>query len=885
MLQKPQECQGCDLQHKGTGFSRPSGPPSSDILLVGEALGEEEVKSGKPFVGPAGQVLDRILSRVGLDRESVRVDNCIRCRPPDNKLVNTPWEHTALSHCRYLDKTLQEPHKVVVALGATATRRLLGLGKDKFALNNWHGLPVSTEHGWVVPTYHPSFIMQGNQKHIGTVLFALRNAQEVVKKGTWTQEDANLIIDPSAEDFRAWCSTIPSGSFLSVDIETPEKAGKPEDEILSEGTEIIRVNFSWTTDTGLTVPFHGQYIGLIEKILGRSDLTFVFWNANFDVPRIAAKGLACKGRIYDFMWAWHVLQSDLPKGLGFVAPFYSRYGPWKHLSGTDPGKYAALDAVQTTRVARGVEKDLRSLGQWETFIRHIYELDTKVLGPAEGAGLPISTPRLDRFDAELADRQDSLRKLLASHVPDGLLRLHPRSGWKLAPKVPVTVKFKRGKEKLVVSYGADDLVQRFVDGELRYFVREPFNPDSPTQLLAVMASRGDKPGRAKGSHAPSTNRKVLERLAKQSPFYRTVLDNRAVGKIRGTYVSATKARLVDGRVHATFTHKPSTMRLSCVRPNLQNVVSDRMADSAASGFRRCVVAGKGCVFVESDFSAIEAVETGWFVGDPDYIRLARLGIHAYLASHLIKQPVSLRLSDHDIGEAFQDIKNHFKEDYDRAKRVVHATSYGMTPDGLVSYYPDQFSRKSASELQGLFFDLCPKLKAWQKSIRDTAHRLHYLGGANHPFNYKHWFWEVYVYNRGEWRRGGDANRVVAYYPQSTAAGVLYEAALALANPADEAYIGDVFYGSSPIRALIHDSILVEVPKDKVDYTAERMIKAMTRPVVQQPCPDAWGIGEHLQIGVAVKVGKDWANMSKLNKEVGVASDTSIYEVEEDEEEI
>lgn len=880
MLQKPQECQGCDLEHKGTGFSRPSGPDRADILLVGEALGEEEAKVGEPFKGPAGQVLDRILSKVGLDRDSVRVDNCIRCRPPDNKLVGAPWEHSALAHCRYLDKTLEEPHKVTVALGATATRRLLGLGKDKFSLNNWHGLPVLTKHGWVVPTYHPSFIMQGNQKHIGTVLFALRNAQEVCKKG-WQQEAANLIIDPSPDHFASWMATIPFDGFLSVDIETPEKSGKPEDEVLDEGTEILRINFSWEPGEGLTVPWTAEYLHHIQALLAHTRPQ-VYWNASFDVPRLQAKGIRLGGKALDFMWAWHILQSDLPRGLGFVAPFYSRFGAWKHLSHTSPGKYAAIDAVQTTRCARGIERDLKSLGQWDAFTRHVYELDTTVLQPAMGIGLPIREYRLDAFDKDLGEKQKQLKDLLGAGIPTHILRSHPKDGWKKKPVVPLSVRFKRGKERLEVAFGAEEIEERIIDGQPRYFIREPFNPDSPTQLLAVMHARGDKPGRAKGTGRASTNKNILERLAREDPFYRTILDNRAITKIRSTYVAATRNRLVNGRVHATFTHKPSTMRLSCVRPNLQNVVSDR-AHSSASGFRRCVVASKGCVFLEADYSAIEAVQAGWFMQDPNYIRLAKLGIHAYLTSHLINHRVSLSWSDADLGRAFQEIKDNYKGDYDRAKRVVHATSYGMTADGLVAYYPEIFSRKSATELQGLFFELCPKLKSWQASVRNEAHKLHYLGGTKHPFRYKHWFWEVFVYQRGDWRRGKDANRVVAYLPQSTAAGVLYEAALALANPHDKDYIGDVYFGRTPIRALIHDSILLEVPKAKIDYTAQRLISAMSRPVLQQPNPVHWGIGPYLQIGVAVKIGKDWSRMDKYNNEVGVASDTVIREEDEEDE--
>jgi uracil-DNA glycosylase family 4 len=853
-------------------------------LFVGEALGAEEVKAGKPFVGPAGQTLDRIISKVGLDRGAVRVDNCIRCRPPENKLVGTAWEHPALAQCTYLDDTLREPHKAIVALGATATKRLLSLGSDKFALNNWHGLPVMTQWGWVIPTYHPSFIMQGNQKHVSTVCFAIQNAKEVAQKG-WQKEDATLIVDPPVAEFKAWMdrvrpptgggNTNPEESWLAVDIETPQKPGRPEDELVLEEAPILRVNFAVRGDFGVTVPYQGLHREAIDELLARPGHQ-VYWNKGFDVPRLLANGVKFHqdSTLYDFMWAWHVLQSDLPRGLGFVAPFYSRFGAWKHLSGSNPGEYAAIDAVQTIRVAKGIERDLIKTGQWDAFFRHVYELDTKVLEPATAIGLPVDLAKLANFDDLLAASQANYKDMINGMVGSSLKR-HPKGGWKRFPKLPCTINYKRGTEKLAVTYTESDIEREETEEGPRYYVREPFNPDSPAQLLEIMKVRGH------GHY--STEKKVLERLGKRDPFYRTILDYRGVSKVRSTYVRATQSRAVDARLHATFTHRPSTMRLSCVNPNLQNVVSDRSADAPSSGFRNCIVAEKGCVFIEADFAAIEAVETGWFAGDGDYVRLARLGVHAYLASHILNKPADLKWSDEDLASYFREIKRD-KDTYDRAKRIVHGTSYGLSAYGLSNYYPEQFTKKSAEELQALFFELCPKLKAWHKDVRDTAHKLHYLGGNNHPFKYKHWFWDVYTYRNGQWVLGKDGNRVIAFYPQSTSAGVLYDAALRLTNPDDPAYIGSMWHGKTPIRALIHDSILLEVPKLLADAAIEALYSAMTRPILSQPIPATWGSKDtHLKIGIGVKVGESWGSMELVEPGVGVSLDTAINEEEEENE--
>jgi uracil-DNA glycosylase family 4 len=100
-------------------------------VVVGEALGDEEVKAGRPFAGSSGQFLDRIIQRTidpdtaqALQAEDFLITNCIRCRPPDNKLTKTPWEFSALDQCRpYLDSFLKlHKPKCIIALGNTALR-------------------------------------------------------------------------------------------------------------------------------------------------------------------------------------------------------------------------------------------------------------------------------------------------------------------------------------------------------------------------------------------------------------------------------------------------------------------------------------------------------------------------------------------------------------------------------------------------------------------------------------------------------------------------------------------------------------------------------------------------------------------------------------------
>ena len=139
-------------------------------------------------------------------------------------------------------------------------------------------------------------------------------------------------------------------------------------------------------------------------------------------------------------------------------------------------------------------------------------------------------------------------------------------------------------------------VERQTATVTRWYWQEPFNPDSPTQILAWLKHHGHPVGTSKATDE-STDRQTLERnLASTGhPFYRTLLDWRAVKKVESTYVEGTLRRLdKDDRLHPRFTFRPSTQRLSATAPNIQNVIADRDTPDGkpglASGYRACIVA-------------------------------------------------------------------------------------------------------------------------------------------------------------------------------------------------------------------------------------------------------------------------------------------------------
>jgi uracil-DNA glycosylase family 4 len=966
-LAHPPGCRGCVLDDKGEGFAPADGPAGSWLLLVGEALGYTEALTGRPFMGDAGGMLTRLLNLLGWQRDAIRIHNVISCHPPGDWFdERAPWYYPAMNHCPYLDATLDERHAVVVPMGNTALKRVLHLEhKKKVTIQNFHGSIVRdpTDRFWVVPTYHPSFLQRGATNLIGTVLWDLRRAEEARESGRPTSEHS-LVVDPPVDWFRMWVDQVvaartqdPGAYPISSDVETPDKAGgRDEGEITADDVsyQLLRHNLSCHTDEGVTVPHAGPYLDELARLY-KSPGSIWMWNREYDFVRQVHAGLMAESdstKVVDLMWLAHFLQSDIPRGLGFWAPFYSNYGPWKHLADDDPGVYGAADGLQTHRVGFGVIGDLVSQGQYRWAMRHTHRLHTEVLRPAQLVGLKVDRPRLLVFKEQLVDKARERLQALQGSIPESLQPLTPKLGMVRKPAADVLhVKasvftrkgtVRKGKptaelkqelysrarvvEKLVLrevlacqTCGAIEIPRRHrckpdpadpkaeripvvdvaVATVTRWFWQEPFNPDSVPQVLAYIKHKKHRPGRAKKSQGEeSTNRETLERLARTTndPFYGNLLDYRAIGKVKGTYVEGTERRLdAEDRLHPVPTFKPSTMRLSYTNPNITNVVADKGGTGGlAAGFRHCIVASPGCRLLEVDFSAIEAVETGWCARDAEYYRLAKLGVHAALVTHAIGKPYDPSASDEVLRALFKATKHDHPLVYEPAKRYIHGRAYGLTIPGMVLQFPHLFPTQASAEKYAKVFErMAPRVAAWQEEMQVKAQRQHYLGGAgDHPFGYKHWFWSVYSYKRltttqyyrlvkkyaggdipavqinGQWFRvslGEDGKRVLALYPQSISAGVLKEAMLRLFAERDSAsYIGDVYFGRTPLRAPIHDSLLLEIPDRRWDRTVEIVCMEMQRPVIEQPLPATWGrVGEYVAIGVAAKAGHDWGAMEEI----------------------
>lgn len=431
MLTKPPSCTNCPLAELSTGFMRPtlaSGDPYR-VALVGEALGEDEAAEGAAFVGKAGFKLTRLIQWAGLDRSRFDIWNAVWCRPPNNKLEGQPFESDAIAHCRthHWGKLLERPNRVIVPMGNVPTNAFLG----------WKG--ILTGRGYVypgpgtthlIPTVHPSFIQRGQSKWSAAFINDLQKAVELARVGLPIVL-SDYLLDPSpsraldwAKDYIRTLRDNPA-TRLAFDIETPGKAEEDEDELdvgldpeqLSDKTwHIYRIGFSYRGHAALSVPWSPEFIPAIRLLLASAG-DKVVWNAGFDVPRVRRAGVPINGLIHDGMVAWHILHSDLPKRLGFVATFTCPWQPaWKHLSGSKPAFYNATDADVELRSMDVISSELKRIGLWEVYQRDVIDLEP-VLAHMHERGMPIDTDTRIERAGRLRDRLQSVRQDMERSVP------------------------------------------------------------------------------------------------------------------------------------------------------------------------------------------------------------------------------------------------------------------------------------------------------------------------------------------------------------------------------------------------------------------------------------------------------------------------------------
>jgi len=909
VITKPSTCKGCPLySYQQTGFVPATLPGvSNGVLIVAEAPGEQEEILGKVLVGTSGQHFDTLLKTGNMDRSQFALHNVLSCRPPGNALRGASYEFQAIAHCTpNLEETIKRVKpKVIVALGAVPLKRLCGLD----GIHRHRGYVLRGPEGtWVVPTFHPSFLLpRRGQKSTSSltpaVIRDLQLALHIAKHG-FERTPQDYLEDPSpmaamryAEEYEQALAEDPTVG-LSCDIETPYKLTvKDEEKFDTLDTTITRISFCFKAGYAISVPWSGEYMPFIRRMLGSSGRKWWFNGYTFDIPIVREAGVEVNGIQEDVMWAWHMLMPDLPRGLESVTSYFAPdITPWKHESVSRPAYYSCVDADAAWRDMMGIEKQLRKNNQWELYQKHVVKLDP-YLQEAGRNGIYIDRKARRKLYKKLRKEENRLLREVQGLIPD---HLRPLKHYKKFPvrwegkreirsvDVPKEVKTcercgqqnvtkgehtsrKGGKKGVPLNpcYKANIILT--AGSVTEYDVVMDFNPLSTDQLISYLHHVNhakDVRGRTEGGEL-SVDDFELEKLIGKYPEFRLyplVQDLRTIRKTISTYVAGLKPNAM-GVVSTEYTYAPATGRLSSrglqkgsdKGTNLQNI-PHRDDHPYADDIRSLIIPRPGYVYVQADSSSIEAVATGVFMDDLDYIEIAKKGVHAYMCC----KKLGLDFTPENV----KFVKENHKGLYERKKRTNHGVNYGMGADYMHKLWPKEFPTRAAAqrEIKELY-EILPKLKKFHHEVRVRANKDKFLTS---PWGYRRYFYNVFTYVRDKAgnvvldekgkpkiKLGEDGNAVIAQLPQNMAAAFMRDNAPVIAKIAKQR--GWIIPGNF----LVHDSYCLEVPKDKPEEI--EAAKNLLATVLTRPIPEMGGV----RVGCDIQVGEDWGEGMKTVKAVKV----------------
>lgn len=564
--------------------------PFSGLAFIGIAPGDVEVMGGMPFIGPSGQVLNRCLDAVGIDRDTCWLGNVCPVRLAADRGLGR-GEVEILREPLIESLTRLDP-KVIVTLGAEPTRSMF-IDKDvEIMLTRSHVLqPPDFPGAKVIPTIHPAFALRQS-----LALTALLMNDLLIAKRVLNGEDR----------YRPWTYTVikdinhlqsvlyqNNGQLMALDSEATDK--NPFRAI----PFMLSFAFENNPDHGYVIYCpprnYNPDMGYAELIDGRDsktpleDVLAVF--AKFD-PRCIIFNLlydyvllgrfGWRPRVFvDPMYAYTLLDENSPKDLKTLGSFFSGIGPYEMdfncriIEEWLP--YAACDAVNTIRVWQAIEKrfvdnDMKWL-LWEYQTPLLLELAETSM-----RGLQIDLGKLSSVDTKM---QDEINGKVAT--------MHAVAGYK-------------------------------------------FNHRSTDQLAPVFEKLGIPIlGRTKKTKKPSFRKELLDRLADRYPFVGLLKEVKSLEKLYSSYIKNVYKFLdAENRVHTNFDIK-KTGRLSASEPALQTLPRD-------SVILEMFCARPGNVLIKCDFSAAEFRWLGFLAGDERWLNPV-LDVHISNASFFYGTPI------------------------------------------------------------------------------------------------------------------------------------------------------------------------------------------------------------------------------------------------------
>lgn len=154
-------CNKCKLCSGRKNIVFGTGNKNADIMFIGEGPGADEDIQGEPFVGKAGQLMNKAFEALGIERNNVYIANIVKCRPPQNRNPEKDETEACMDYLR--NQVILVKPKIIVLLGSVALKNILG---EEYGITNSRGKWIEKKEIWYMPTFHPAALLRDDSKKI-----------------------------------------------------------------------------------------------------------------------------------------------------------------------------------------------------------------------------------------------------------------------------------------------------------------------------------------------------------------------------------------------------------------------------------------------------------------------------------------------------------------------------------------------------------------------------------------------------------------------------------------------------------------------------------------------------------------------------------------------
>uniref|UniRef100_A0A6H1ZUF9 Putative DNA polymerase n=1 Tax=viral metagenome TaxID=1070528 RepID=A0A6H1ZUF9_9ZZZZ len=781
------------------------GPTDAAIMFVGEAPGETEDKTGRPFTGFAGTTLNTLLSQAGIARYQCLVTNVAREQPPANKIsyffedkkCTIPKPKLVYWINQLKEEIKLYKPKVVIALGATALWALTGQRK----ISEYRGyiLPCSLVPGVkVLPTYHPQAVNHEWKLFVPTVL----DLRKALRHSTFLEiPESQQILVPNADvrRFVAYmeeCIAHPEWEYLSVDVET-----------IQPGSHIEELGLSHNPNFGMSIfLLKGRAPALPEKdeLLLWQTFTrliackkIVMQNAAYDIGVIwYNQHIFVETLWMDTLIAAHVCWPELPRDLGFLGSICLDIAPWKSKAART-AEYNTSDAANALGIAFILDKELT-----KEKIRHTFDFEMSLI--------PVALMMQLQGIAVDKDKQQELIKLWTEKRAEFKIQLD-------------TV---LGKE---INFNSPKQMQQLLYLDLK---------------LPVQYKRRKSVNEPRTMTIDANALRTLSRLVPDNPIFNLILEYKKADSLLKFIDVELSPK---GRVHTSYNitgassddeeDTKKTKRSfgrwsssgSIILPygsgNLQNIPLE---------VRKMYRAKPGWKIIEADYSQAEAVIVAHLTGNQKMIKMFK---DSFGLSPTEKSPYDIHVLK--ASELFGiPIDQVTPEQRRVGKTIRHARNYKAGPTVLANALRTSLS--NAKDLIALDERIDPSLGMWHVATQEalkTTRTLTNLLGRQHRF-LDRWCDAMF-------------RSAYSYKPQSTVGDLLNIALKRLYDSLLE------IPWEIEIMLQLHDALYVMVEETNVMPTIRHIRECMLIPLkynyeefiidAEFKVKDSWAEGETLEL--------------------------------------